>query len=382
MSPVGANDRSRYDLETMHRLRLFLSLVFLVAFSTACGGDRQPSILFLRDGPAGTTQLFIQPPDDDPARQLTGVDDPAAPPIIDYAASPDGRAIAYSATTGGDGASALRAIDRDGDNDRLLLDCPDAECSAPVWSPDGRRLVYERRPWQDGVLGSPRLHWLDPASGQTIPLIAGNETPGYGARFSPSGEWLSYVSLADEGVVVYHLVEGTQRLLTSRVGSPAAWSPSSVEVVYSDIAIQAHETGTDIEGLPVAVQESSNVYLYRTIITQDDPRRRLSPDAAVADGVPAFSPDGQWLAFGRAPTGTGGRQLWLMRPDGVDARPLTEDPAVAHGPPSWSPDGGRLLFQRYHLTDPAAVASVWQLDVATGEETLVAERGYLPAWLP
>jgi len=38
-----------------------------------------------------------------------------------------------------------------------------------------------------------------------------------------------------------------------------------------------------------------------------------------------------------------------------------------------------LLFQRY---DPAAgTTSVWRLDVATGAETLVAEGGYLPAWL-
>jgi len=368
----------------MYRLRLFLLVVLLLTFLAACDGESRPAILFLRHSPAGTPQLFIQSLDNGPARQLTGVDDPAAPPVIDFAVSPDGRAIAYSVeiAMGNAGASALRAVNRDGGDDRLLLDCPAAECSAPVWSPDGDRLVYERRPWEGGLLGSSRLHWLDPMRGQTVPLIAGNETPGYGARFSPNGAWLSYVSLADEGVVVYHLIDGIQRLLSSRVGSPAAWSPSSVEVVYGDIAVQAHETASDIAGAPIAVQESANVYLYRTIMTDDSPRRRLSPEAAVADSVPAFSPDGQWLAFGRAPASGPGRQLWLMRPDGADARALTDDPAVSHGPPTWSPDGRYLLFQRYHLADPAAVASVWLLEVATGEETLVADEGYLPAWLP
>src|SRR5690606_9416359 len=120
-----------------------------------------------------------------------------------------------------------------------------------------RRLVYERRPRaDDGTLGSPRLHWLDPAMGETLPLIAGDETPGYGARFSPDGTWLSYVSPADDGIVLYSLADGAQRLLVSRVGSPAAWSPDGAAVVYSDIVVHAHETAPG-DGGPA--QESASV---------------------------------------------------------------------------------------------------------------------------
>jgi len=361
------------------RFALLLLLLLLVA----CGRQNPPSVLFLRDGPAGTPQLYVQPPGDAPARALTG-NDAAAPPVVDYAVSPDGRRILYSvgAAAGGEGGSALRLLTIGG-GDRALLDCPAAECSAPVWSPDGRTVIYELRPWLDGLPGSPRLRRLDPNDGRSLPLIEGEETPAYGARFSPDGRWLSYVSMADEGVVLYRLADGQQRLLDSRVGSPAAWSPNSAEVVYGDIAVQAHQTAPEAGGAPTPIQESANIYLYRTIVAEDSPRQRLSPEAAVADSAPAFSPDGQWLAFGRAPAGTvAGRQLWLMRPDGADARPLTDDSTVSHGPPSWSPDGRYLLFQRYEMGDPAAVASVWRLDVATGEETLVAAEGYLPGWLP
>jgi TolB protein len=301
---------------------------------------------------------------------LTGLNDPAALEVIDFAAAPDGERVAYSVLSNG-GGSAIRQIEIDGGRDALLLDCPAAECAAPVWSPDGR-LVYERRELAGGVPDSPRLHRLDPATGATTPLIAA-DTPTYGARFSPDGAWLSYVSPGDEGIVLYRLADGRQRLLAGRAGSPAAFSPDGATVVYGDLAFGGDGTA---EG------ETAAVYLYRAATAETGERERLSPEGNVADSAPSFSPDGEWIAFLRAPAETGAaRQLWLMRADGSAARALTDDPAITHGPPNWSPDGRTLLFQRFDLADPAARPAVWRLDVETGAETLVAEDGYLPAWV-
>ena len=130
-----------------------------------------PAILFLRppdDGGAG--QLFVQPLGGD-ARQLTGTADPSAPEVIDYAPAPDGERIVYATQAGSD--TALRLVEPDGGGDRLLLECPAAECAAPVWSLDGLRLLFERRPLDDGLPGQPRLVWLDPDTGATQPLITG-----------------------------------------------------------------------------------------------------------------------------------------------------------------------------------------------------------------
>ncbi len=358
---------------------LLLALLILLIAAGCAAGDA-PAVFFLRAGPHGSAQLFRLEPDASEARQLTGVDDPAAPEVIDYAVAPDGQRIVYAVLEGVD--SALRLVEANGRNDRPLMACPAAECAGPVWSPDGRRLVFEQRPWLNGAFGSPRLHWLDADSGETLPLIEGNETPGYGARFSPDGAWLSYVSVADDGIVLYRLADGHQRLLGSFTGAPAAWSPDSAAVVYGDLVVQANETAPPAAGREsgeLPLQESSTVFLYRVAVDGDGPRQRLSPEAAVADSAPAFSPDGQWIAFGRIPADTNaGRQLWLMAADGGQARALTSDPAVTHGPPQWSPDGRFLLFQRY---DPAGQAtSVWRLEVDSGEETLVSEGGYLPAW--
>jgi len=352
------------------RLTILITLAALLLLGGCSRGAALPPILFLRAGDAGRAQLYRQDAPDSLARRLSA--SPAGD-VLDFAAAPDGERVVYSVLDGADGS--LRLVDADGGGDRELLACPQAECSAPVWSPDGARLIYERRSLSDaGVLGSPRLMWLDPASGETLPLVAA-ESVGYGARFSPDGAWLSYVSPGDEGVVVYHLADGAQRLLSSRVGRPAAFSPDSAAVIVSDITLVAS-----------AAQESSRVYLYRVALTgagAEEGRERLSPDQPVDDSAPAWSPDGQWIAFGRAPADTAaGRQLWLMRPDGSEARALTDEAAIFHGPPAWSPDGGTLLYQRYRLDDPAAQPEVWSLRLSDGTATLVAPGGYLPAWLP
>lgn len=358
-------------------LRRLGALLVLLLFMTGCAAPPAgPAILYLAPDPGGAPRIYRLDPDAAAARQLTGVDDPAAPGVIDYAPAPGGERIAY-AVDGGAGGSALRLVGADGRGDALLLDCPAAECAAPVWSPDGRRLLYERRPRQpDGTLGSPRLHWLDPATGETVPLVAGNETPNHGARFSPDGAWLSYVSPADEGIVLYRPADGEQRLLPTRAGGPAAWSPDGAAVVYGDVVTQAHDTAPG-DG---PAQESASIYLYRTDLAEPGSRRRLSPEAAVEDGAAAFSPDGAWIAFLRAPAGTGaGRQLWLMRADGSEARAPAADPTAAYGPPGWSPDGHFLLYQRH---DPATGRTgVWVMEVETGEEELLHEEAFLPVWL-
>ncbi|HOU41119.1 MAG TPA: hypothetical protein PK829_07610 [Promineifilum sp.] len=338
----------------------------LLLLGGCSAGAALPPVLFLRVDDAGRAQLYRQDASGGAARRLSA--HPAGD-VLDFAAAPDGSHVVYSVLDGSEGA--LRLVDADGGGDRELLACPAAECSAPVWSPDGKRLIYEHRPLSaSGVLGSPRLMWLDPASGETIPLVA-TEVIGYGARFSPDGAWLSYVSPEDEGVVLVPLAGGAQRLLSSRVGRPAAFSPDASQIVISDITLVAE-----------AAQESSRVYLYRVSLAEEG-RERLSPAQPVDDSAPAWSPDGQWIAFGRAPADTAaGRQLWLMRSDGSDARALTAEPAIFHGPPTWSPDGRALLYQRYDLNDPAATPQVWSLRPSDGAQTLIAPGGYLPAWLP
>jgi TolB protein len=59
------------------------------------------------------------------------------------------------------------------------------------------------------------------------------------------------------------------------------------------------------------------------------------------DLMPAWSPDGETIAFSRQLTEDGMPEIWLVGADGSDPRVLVED-ALA---PSWAPDGSRIAFE-------------------------------------
>lgn len=322
----------------------------------------RPRVVFITYVEDDSTQLAIVTPGQSP-QQLTQ----EAFDVLDYAVAPDGLTIAY-AMTRADGGVDLWLIGTDGQNRRQVLDCAGSSCSNPVWHPDSRRLVYERR----NVLtvgappGPPRLWWLDVTSGESIAVFEDSQWLGLLANFSPDGQWLSYVSPLAQEVQAYNLETAQTFLIQSRTGESAGWSPDSRELFF-----------TEAEVLP----DSFSVVIYRANLASGEVVK-LSGDIPYTDGWPALSPDGEWIAFNRKlPNEASGKQVWLMRRDGSEARPLTSTPALHFGPPTWSPDGQTLLFQRYELTaagDPA----IWLLNITTGEMQEIAPLGIQPTWLP
>ena len=288
--------------------------------------------------------------------------------VLDYAVAPNGQTIAYSVSRSSDGGSDIWLIDADGDNRRLLVDCPDGACSRPAWAPDGQRLIYERRSFAGvgGPPGPPRLWWYDLAADATLAVFSDTQWLGYGVNFSPDGEWISYVAPNTQGIEVYNLQTSQNLFILSRTGEQAAWSPTNNELMMTQLQLETAEFAIHIVRASLETEEVANV----------------SGDVPNNDSWPAYSPDGEWVAFTRQAAGSvGGKQLWLMRPDGSDAYPLTDNVDAHHGAPQWSLDGRYLTVQRFLLSAPENMG-IWLLEIETGEIRELATPGVSPSWLP
>ena len=90
-----------------------------------------------------------------------------------------------------------------------------------------------------------------------------------------------------------------------------------------------------------------------------DPVSGFTPITSnVADDVdPAWSPDGEWIAF--ASTRSGDFDIYRMKLDGSEPEQLTDGPAVDHDP-AWSPDGRGIAFSRSEDATPRSSSSTWR----------------------
>lgn len=323
-----------------------------------------PRILYIAWEGDGVDQLFATTLGSRERRQLTA----EAHNVLDFAPSPDGLTIVYTVLRA-DGGSNLWQINNDGDDRRLLLDCPGLACSRPVWSPDGRRIVYEQRRFSEtgGPPGPPRLWWLDLATGETAAVFQDSQWLGLGARFSPNGRWIAYASSLSQEIQAYDLETGTTYLLLSQTGEPPAWSPDGDAFLITRLALMEGSYGTHI------VQ----------VLLEDGAETNLTGERLVHDSTPEWSPDGRWIAYSRKePMTRDGRQIWLMRADGREARPLTAEPDVNFREPHWAPDSRLLLVEWYAMLDPEAEPTIGLLDIETGELRPIAAPAIEPGWVP
>jgi ABC-type nickel/cobalt efflux system permease component RcnA/Tol biopolymer transport system component len=325
------------------------------------------SVLYHASDESGVNQLFVLPLAGGEPQQLTF--EPYG--IWDYALAPDASVVAYSAPRQ-DSSGQLWMVDVDGSDRRLLLDCGEALCNGETWSPDGQRLVFDRLESPDASpAGLTTLWWVEPATGEAAPVFQDGGFPGFSARWSPDGEWLSYISPGiTSAVQLYNLEDGRTLSLPSQTGLPVSWSPAGEALLLTDIEVEGAR--------PLA-------HLLRYDLA-DERLVDLTGDEGLADSWATWSPDGEWIATVRRDLRYGGvargDSIWLMRPDGADAHPITQDPDMLHGMPVWSPDGRYLLFQRYLLSEPLSYPSIWMLEVESGDLRKVVESGYLPGWLP
>jgi TolB protein len=248
-------------------------------------------------------------------------------------------------TVNRDGFGEIWVMDPDGGNRRQLTESPGAAVDAsgsgsPAWSPDGTLIAYA-------------------SSGEAVA--------------EDQRDLDIYVMRADGS--------DSRRLTYDRVpDSTPTWSPEGDRIAF------AHSRGQGTEDAAGVI-----------VVTDADGRQRVEvtrhPDTAavVYDLHPAWSPDGNLIAFTRA-TFTAATEpqvaIYVVDPTGAGERLVIENAAE----PAWSPDGSRIAFTSvrdrfgetcFHECSPSPEIYVARAD---GTEIVRLTRSeasdHSPAWSP
>jgi Tol biopolymer transport system component len=132
---------------------------------------------------------------------------------------------------------------------------------------------------------------------------------------------------------------------------------------------------------PILIMGLGWLAVRATRVTADPPPPRLLTVTSFpgAEEDPSLSPDGNFVAFGwQGPDARGNSDIWVKAVEGDALRRLTDTPDAFESHPAWSPDGQLIAFTRSAAGPP----SVWVISALGGMEQRIREPARQSAWTP
>lgn len=233
----------------------------------------------------------------------------------------------------------------------------------PIWvrypsiAPDGQTLSFTYRG---------RIFVVDPDGGLAVPLTA-NGTYSHGATWAPDSESIAFASdlNGDDDVYLTDFTGALQRMTWSSANEiPTSFAPDGQSILYTAVRLGDAERSTQaaLSNLP---------QLYS--VNLDNGREDLV--------LPNLASEAKWnsdqtrLVYSYNPSrdpedrqhrvAANARQLWTYDTVSGMHKPLFEVDGVDRHNPIWSTDGQSL----YYISEASGWLNVWQLDLASGQET-------------
>jgi Tol biopolymer transport system component len=245
------------------------------------------------------------------------------------AISPDGRQIVLSERTrrgSADDRTALAVWNTDGTNPRRIFRA-DGSAMSPQWSPDGRWIVFGAGNFFLARVRPGVVMVVKSDGSEARPLTTGPGNAGF-PSWSPDGRQVVYRFWTDTaaGLRIVNVADGAVRTLTTGYDNFPAWSPKGDRIVFSRLA-------------------NDEFHIYA--IAPDGTRLTQLTNGPVDNSHPVWSADGEHVLFSSSRFGFKDEapmsdipqpygELFVMRADGSDQRPLTDN-RWEEGTPAWQP---------------------------------------------
>jgi len=321
----------------------------------------------------------------------------------DPAVSPDGSQIAFATrVASGDLRIAVAPV---GEVGKVRVVTGDNggqwDHRRPTWSPDGRRLCY-----------ADHAHlWVVDATGGAATRLTSGAVGNREPAWSADGRFVYFSSVREGPQSLWRIDPdgGTPQRLTQGTGPEVepAVSHDDTRLAYAtrredqDIEIRdlGHGRAWRIASSAFDVQPALDplgrhvAFVSNRLGTWDlwsqrlgtngpeGPARRLTELPGTV-AVPAFSPDGRWIAFHRVLDGE--RDIWLMPAEGGAPVNLTGSPGT-DAQPAFSPDGTRVAFLSARAGGEHIFVAPFaggRLDGAPRQVTFGDGADAVPSWSP